>query len=445
MKEDVNKINVMQVSNQLSIGGTEKALQILTEHINKDIFNVYVCGVFSGGVREKILREKGFETYVINGDPIKFFQLLKKKNIHIVHVHRSGKSEGFIIQVAKKAGVPIIVETNVFGLYDNSEAGKMIDIHLLISKTTALKYIQNAKISLNEFLNKGTVLYYPVDWQKFIINRPSETQIYQFKSELGIDKNTPLICRVGRNDLGKWNEFLVDVMKHLTKKIPEIKILIVGGIPEPIKRKIQKLRLEEKFIDIGPILQEEKLILIYYSIDILTHSSRIGESFGYTIAEAMAAGKPVVVNSTPWADNAQIELVDNGKTGLIANTPRTYAEAITYLIEHKKEAKRMGLAGQEKVKKEYDARKITSCLEKIYLNLLLKKNVTKIDKIADLINNYEKSQYCLTDNDILNYITEYNSRLNNYFGKLSLIEYIKFNLKYLKEKTKNILLVNTIL
>jgi glycosyltransferase involved in cell wall biosynthesis len=245
MDSDAEKINVMQVSNQLDIGGTEKALQIFTEYLNKNIFNVYVCGVFRGGIREKILREEGFETYIVNGNPAKFFQLLRRKKIDIVHVHRSGKSEGFVIQTAKKAGVPIIVETNVFGLYDNSETEKMIDIHLLISKTTALKYIRNARISLNEFLNKGTVLYYPVDVQKFILYKPSEKQIHQFKSELGIDENMPLICRVGRSDLGKWNEFLVDAMKHITKKIPEIKFLIVGGIPDLIKKKIQKLGLEK--------------------------------------------------------------------------------------------------------------------------------------------------------------------------------------------------------
>jgi predicted ATP-dependent Lon-type protease len=146
----------------------------------------------------------------------------------------------------------------------------------------------------------------------------------------------------------------------------------------------------------------------------------------------MAAGKPVIVNSTPWADNAQIELVDNGKTGLIANTPKTYAEAVVYLINNKKEAKKMGLAGQEKVKNEYNAEKITNCLQKIYLDLIIKKKMKGINKnIVD-----ENSQYCLTNYDILNYAAEYKRRLNDYFKRSSLIEYIKFNLKYIKEQAK---------
>lgn len=431
----MNKINVLQVCNQIGIGGTEKTLQIFTEYLNKDIFNTYVCGIFDGGIREKILREKGFKTYVVYGDREKLFQLLKDKKVDIVHVHRSGKSEGFVLETAKKAGVPVIVETNVFGLYDNSETEKMIDIHLLVSKTISLKYIKNAGISLNEFLNKCRVMYNPVSLEEFEKYKPSEEQIWQLKSEIGIDKNIPLICRVGRPDIAKWSSFLVDIMSYLVKKLPEVKVLIVGGIPEQIKRKLEKLKLEKKFIDVG-FVSEDKMVQIYYSIDILAHCSRIGESFGYTIAEAMAAGKPVVVNSSPWADNAQIELVDNGKTGFVANTPRTYADAIVYLIENRKEAKKMGLVGLEKAKRQYEARRITRMLEKIYLELLTKKG-GNIDK--DLIDNYENVQFFPTDYDILNYPIEYNKRLADCFGKPYLIERLKFELKHSTKGLLNII------
>ena len=75
----MKKINILQVCNQLGIGGTERALQTFTEYLNKDIFETYVCGIFEGGVRERKLREEGFETYVVQGDRKKFFQLLRDK------------------------------------------------------------------------------------------------------------------------------------------------------------------------------------------------------------------------------------------------------------------------------------------------------------------------------------------------------------------------------
>ena len=319
------------------------------------------------------------------------------------------------------------METNIFGLYDSSEAEKMIDVHLQVSRTSSLKYIKNAGISMHEFLNKCRVLYYPIDLKLFEKYKPLENQIWQFRSEIGVDKNTPLICRVGRPDPAKMDDFLVRMMSHLIKRVPDVKFLVVGGIPEKVKKKIEKLKLQRSFIDIGLVASEEKLIQIYYSIDILAHSSRIGESFGYTIAEAMAAGKPVVVNSTPWADNAQIELVDNGKTGFVANTPRTYADAVAYLIENKKEAEKMGLAGREKAEREYDAKKLVKMLEKIYLELLSKKGYTHVEKY--LLKEYKNVQYFPTDYDILNYPEEYKKRLGSSFGKLSLIEKIDFKLR----------------
>src|ERR1700730_5737136 len=45
----------------------------------------------------------------------------------------------------------------------------------------------------------------------------------------------------------------------------------------------------------------------------------------------MNYGKPVIANSTPWQDQAQIELVRHGECGFIASTPRTIADAILKL------------------------------------------------------------------------------------------------------------------
>lgn len=427
-------MNVMQICNQLDVGGTEKALETFTRFLNKDIFDVCVCGI-QGGVREKMLREDGYEVYIVGDNYENLVQLMRDKRIDIVHIHRSGQNEPLPIKAAKEANVTVIIETNVFGKYDNSELGKLIDFHLLISKTASLRYVQNADISINRFSNKCRVLYNPVNLEKFDIYRASEERIWRFKSEMGIDKNTPLICRVGRPDINKWDSFLVDMMEYLVRKVPDVRFLIVGGLPRPIKDKVAKRGLKENFIETG-FVSEEELILIYCSVDLLAHSSRIGESFGYTIAEAMAAGKPVVVNSTPWADNAQVELVDNGKTGFIMNTPKTYADAVAWLIENKKEARRMGLAGRKKVEREYDARKITKMLEKLYIELLMEKGVSISQ---DLVDEYKNVQYFPTDSDILNYPKEYARRLNERYGEAASIEELRFKFKWLLMRVKKLL------
>ena len=423
--EKLKKINVLQVSNQLGIGGTEKTLQTFSEYLNKDLFNVSVCGIYDGRIREKILKTKGFTTKVIHGNREKFERLLINQKINVVHVHRAGNHEGFVIDVAKKVGIPAIVETNVFGLYDTSQVSKAIDIHLLVSKTTALKYMKKGGIMMNDFSRNCRVLYNPVDFGKFEINKLSEKEKKILKLEIGVPENAPIICRVGRPDMAKWDKFSVEMMRFLIRKLPEIVFLVVGGIPDPIKRKINKLKIDKKFFDLG-VVSEKSLMNIYQIIDVYTHCSRMGESFGCTIAEAMAAGKPVVVNSTPWADNAQIELVDNGLTGFVANSPRTYADSIAFLIENKKERITLGLAGLEKIKKVCDPRKIAITLGNIYLRILLNKGI-KIDK--KLIANYESMQNMNLYYDFQNYPSEYKKRLTDVFGRQSIIEILSFNLK----------------
>src|SRR5215470_11837740 len=65
--------------------------------------------------------------------------------------------------------------------------------------------------------------------------------------------------------------------------------------------------------------------------DCLGNYSQIGETFGLAMAEAMCCGLPVIVNSTPSMDNAQVELCDHGKTGLVANSLRALTSALSFL------------------------------------------------------------------------------------------------------------------
>jgi len=411
----MNRINVLQVCNQLGVGGTEKALQIFSESFDEGIFKVHVCGIMGGGEREKLLREKGFEVYVLNNDEQELIRLMRDKNIHIVHIHRAGHEEPFVIVAARKVNVPIIIETNVFGLVDNSKSGKLLDHHVFMSKMCALRYQRWMGISTEEFFKSHKVLYNPVNLDDFEKNKMGDAEIRKLKESLGIDEDDPVIGRIGRPDIGKWGDICLDMMHHLVKEIPNVKYIIVGA-PESVRKEVQKHGMRGNFVFLESIPADE-VIRFYNLIDVLAHSSRMGESFGYTIAEAMAAKKPVVVNSTPLSDNAQIELVDNGITGFVANSSKDYAKAIGYLIKNKNEAKQMGLAGYEKVKREYEAKRSTKILEKIYIGLL--KERIKLDD--DIVTKYEGTEYFPSKEDVEIFKREYERRLEDCFGCESML------------------------
>lgn len=410
----MNKINILQICNQLGIGGTEKCLQIFTENLDKNIFNVYVCGINQGGERGDLLRKKGFEVYIIDNNQKKLIKLIKEKNIQIVHIHRAGSEEPFAIMVAKEAEVPLIIETNVFGLVDSSPSGKLLDHHLFVSKMCALRYQRWMKIANENFFENCKVLYNPLNLNDFENAGILDSEKQKLKNSLGIGKNDPVIGRIGRPAIEKWGDICIDMMKYLVKIIPNVKFIIVGA-PQSIIEKTKKKKISKNIIFLKNIFGDE-IIKFYNLIDVLAHSSKMGESFGYTIAEAMTAKKPVVVNSTPLVDNAQIELVVNNKTGFIANSPKEYAESISYLLNNSAIAKEMGIAGYKKVKREYEAIKTTRILEKIYIDLLQKKGIMLNNEI---LKKYENIKYFPSKEDIFKFKDEYEKRLKYCFGNAS--------------------------
>ena len=85
--------------------------------------------------------------------------------------------------------------------------------------------------------------------------------------------------------------------------------------------------------------------------DVILHTSSIGESFGYGIAEPMNLGKPVITNSVPWHDQAQLELVQHGVCGWVANSRSNLRKAIDSLANDPALRARFGQSGRHRIQK----------------------------------------------------------------------------------------------
>ena len=166
------------------------------------------------------------------------------------------------------------------------------------------------------------------------------------------------------------------------------------------------------------IIKEIIRIKIPNSIDILAHSSLIGESFGCTIAEAMSQGKPVIVNSTPYFDNAQIELVDHNKNGYIANNPEAYANAVYDLMENRSKLESFKTEAIKK-SKLFHAPRLTEDLKQIYYELIDFK-----PSCAPVIDKYY----------LKSFFEEYDKRLKLSYDRNTLRDQLHFKSNYLKKK-----------
>lgn len=350
-------VRILHVTNALGLGGTEKVMQLMVTHIGED-FEPTVFS-FDGGERAKQLRAEGIDTH-IGGDLLKTIQTLQPA---IVHIHRGGWPTPRKLQSIRLAGPPVVVETNVFGHYDNSPSAEIIDHTLFVSNFCLERYCKTNKVQADP--SRVSVLYNPVD-----------TDFFSKASDHNRDFSRPVAGRISRADPGKWSRLALEILPRLVQDIPDFHYHIIGGIPEAHDY-VARHDLEQSVTFHDPVHSDAQIAEFLNTVSLLAHANDSGESFGLVIAEAMACGLPVVTHPCQGLkDNAQLELVDHGVTGLVASSTEEYANAVKFLLTNPEHARAMGRAGQEKAVRLFRAQHIAEQLKTLYRTLLSNKGIT---------------------------------------------------------------------
>lgn len=103
---------------------------------------------------------------------------------------------------------------------------------------------------------------------------------------------------------------------------------------------------------------------VYLWLDIVVHASTAPEPFGYTIAEAMACGKPVIVSRSGGA--AELFLNDVEAVAVNPGDAMTLAVTIQYLIHNPKQCQTLGENARKKVVKAFSQNQLGSQIILIY-------------------------------------------------------------------------------
>lgn len=409
----MNKIKILQVVAGLGIGGIQKTIQLYTEYLDKEIFNVIVCGLFKGGERGELLARKGFEVYVVDGKKSELIKLMRSKKIDILHLHPHADFNPLPVEAALEAKVPVMVESNIYAEIPDNFFNRHIDMHLMISKWCALRCKIWSKVPWDDFLKKSAVIYNPVDLSEIDNSQVTTYSKEHLREKYHIPEGHFVIGRHGRPQADKWADLGIEMLPHLLKIIPNIKYLVMG-FPQAKMEKVRKLGIENYFIFLEPTVDSEKVNELLYLTDVFPTCTVHGESFGNVIAEAMAWRKSVISNSLPHRYNSQVELIDHGKTGFIANNPKDFAEAVAFLLAHPEIRHAMGEAGRKKVEANYEVKTVTRSLEKIYIKLLMDKSVA-ID--AAIQRRYEEIPFHPSLAEITAFEYEYKDRVRTCWGK----------------------------
>ena len=350
--------------NGMGLGGTEKAAGIWALRLAQDpAFQQVRILSLSDGPRRKEWEKAGLEVQVVDAGKIP--QALGGTDV--IHAHAPGFPHAgdvlgeALARVGKK--IPV-VQTNIFGKLENPKEEAWTDFRLFISWTSCVQAARRSRRKLDEdFFRHQSVASYSVEpWTEAQIVR-LKTQAQMARKSWGLESHHVLFGRFSRPEPNKWTPMVLEAFFQAHRKNPSIRLLL----REPPPQVASSLNYKQLATWVETPNPNRPVLLMpatpdgwdlavsQAACDAILHTSSIGESFGYGIAEAMAVAKPIITHSVPWYDQAQLELVRQGQTGLVASVRGTMLKAILQIASNPEYRQTLGEAAQSHIEKLADS------------------------------------------------------------------------------------------
>jgi len=169
---------------------------------------------------------------------------------------------------------------------------------------------------------------------------------------------------------------LVRAFAEVARQLPEAKLYLAGGIGEPayfkqVQEEVDRLALQTKVAFLGR-LNQGQLLEAYARASIVVLAS-IQETAPMALAQAMAAGKPVVatrVGGIPW-------MIEDGATGYLVDVGDIpgLAYRMIDLLRDKARREKMGRAAREAARQRFAADRVAEQTLGVYYDLLSREKI----------------------------------------------------------------------
>jgi glycosyltransferase involved in cell wall biosynthesis len=189
----------------------------------------------------------------------------------------------------------------------------------------------------------------------------------RFLANWGLPDDTLLVGTVGELTPLKGHEEFLKAAAETRRMFPASHFIVAGTDSSSdnknraaLEQLIKELKLIEHVRLVGWL---DDLPQLYCALDVFVSASHT-ESFGLSIAEAMASGTSVVATKTEGAR----EIIQDGETGLlvpVGNVPAMTA-AISGLLGDKNERVRLGATAQQVVAAQFSVERMIDETEAIY-------------------------------------------------------------------------------
>lgn len=233
-----------------------------------------------------------------------------------------------------------------------------LDKLIFVNNRTRKAFIKLYKVNSN----KCTTIYNGINADKFYLDNVRES----VREELGVGENEIMLLATGNLTPVKGHEVLIAAVKELANKGMSIKCFIAGqGELKDVLN--QKIVDDDLSLHVQLLGYRDDVARLIAAADIFCMPS-LNEALGYSLIEAMAAGKPVVASMAGGIP----EVITDGKEGLLV-PPKNVAElvgAIENLALNSKLRCSMGKAGRETAKKRFSLNTMLAQTKKVLIENL---------------------------------------------------------------------------
>jgi glycosyltransferase involved in cell wall biosynthesis len=323
---------VVHVAAELGQGGTERAVELLAASAEGPS-RQRVVALDRGGPTGERLRAAGVEVTVFDGDLAGAAAAIAAGGPAVALLNRAGRPEAKWNELIRRlANGPVLpLEVNHFGWLDRGAIADGLKGSFCVSGTALAKYLRQMFghwPSVSELA--GAPLALAAGNNPVAASPPPAEDKAALRRRLGLPADAFIALRVGRPDPRKWSDLLIVHGADLLARLPHLHFVFLSA---PQSRAPVIRRLMGERATLAPFTADRAVVGRYLAAaDVMLHYARYGESFGYAIAEAALARLPVVVQATPWGDNAQAELIRDGETGFMVSDGEGARRALARLV-----------------------------------------------------------------------------------------------------------------
>lgn len=369
------RIRVVHLIERMAVGGMERTVQLLMEHLPRGRFEQSLCCMSEAGPFAEAARQHGVPVTVLNVthyyNPAHFMKLvshLRRHRSQIAHAHGEFASI-FGRAAALVAGVPVVLfhAQNIPGyvqrwrhIVQNRALTAASHGVIACAEDTKRYLVERERVPAR----KVTVIHNSVDIASIDAGQSARRQV---RRGLGYQAGNVVLGTVSRMTAVKGHPYLLRAAAKLLEVAPQVRLVLVGDGPErpKLENLARDLGIEDRVTFPGTRSDVPDLLS---ALDVFVQPTAQVEGLPLSVTEAMAARLPVVATAVGGVREA----VKDGVNGFVV--PPCDAEglgdALAALVGDRDLRKAMGGESRKLCETEFSAERMVSRVACVYMDLL---------------------------------------------------------------------------